>query len=84
MAFYIKNMTYTLTVTEDGKVLTETQDGVTMPADYSFSTVNDYVHSIGVTFEELQCLCLGMACHIDKLGGQSKLLESHQVAIDAD
>jgi hypothetical protein len=38
-----------------------------MPADYSFATVNDYVHSMGVHFEELQALCLGMADHIDKL-----------------
>ena len=44
-------MSYTLT--ETGKVLTETQEGVTMPVDYSFATVNDYVHGIEVHFEEL-------------------------------
>jgi hypothetical protein len=27
-----------------GAVLTETLEGVTMPADYSFASVNDYVH----------------------------------------
>lgn len=58
-------MSYTLT--ETGKVLTETQNGVTMPADYSFATVNDYIHGIGVQFEDLQALCLGMASYIDKL-----------------
>jgi hypothetical protein len=26
------------TLTETGKVLTETQDGITLPADYSFET----------------------------------------------
>ena len=60
-------MSHTLTVTEDGKALTETQDGITMPADYSFATVNDYVHGMGVHFEDLQALCLGMATHIENL-----------------
>ena len=27
---------------------------------------------------------LGMACHIDKLGGQSNLVELHQIAIGVD
>lgn len=58
-------MSYTLT--ETGKVLTETRDGITMPADYSFATVNDYIHGMHVDFEDLQALCLGMASHIDKL-----------------
>lgn len=58
-------MSYTLT--ESGKVLTETQEGITMPADYSFATVNDYVHGVDVNFEDLVALCLGMADHIDKL-----------------
>lgn len=58
-------MSYTLT--ETGKVLTETQEGITMPADYSFATVNDYVHGVEVSFEDLVALCLGMACEIDKL-----------------
>jgi len=58
-------MSYTLT--ETGNVLTETQEGITMPADYSFATVNDYVHGIDVHFEDLQALCLGMAGHIEKL-----------------
>ena len=57
-------MSYTLTDT--GKVLTETQQGITMPSDYSFATVNDYVHGIEVNFEDLQALCLGMAAHIDE------------------
>ena len=55
------------TITETGLVLTETQEGVTMPADYSFAIVNDYVHGLDVNFEDLQYLCLGMANHIDKL-----------------
>jgi len=60
-------MSYTLTVTEDGKPLTETQDGITMPADYSFATVNDYVHGMDADFEGLQALCLGLATRIEKL-----------------
>ena len=58
-------MSYTLT--ETGKALTETQEGVTMPADYSFASVNDYVHGVERHFEELQWLCLGMATEIEKL-----------------
>jgi hypothetical protein len=58
-------MSYTLT--ETGKALTETQDGVTMPVDYSFAAVNDYVHGVDRFFEELQWLALGMATEIDKL-----------------
>ena len=58
-------MSYTLT--ESGNVLTETQDGVTMPADYGFASVNDYVHGVDVQFEDLVSLCLGMANEIDRL-----------------
>ena len=54
-------------MTETGMVLTETQEGVTMPADYSFAAVNDYVHGVDRYFEELQWLALGMATEIEKL-----------------
>ena len=69
-------MSYTLT--ETGKALTETQEGVTMPADYSFASVNDYVHGVERNFEELQWLCLGMATEIEKL---RKRIEGAPVAI---
>ena len=58
-------MSYTLT--ESGNVLTETQEGITMPADYSFAAVNDYIHGPDVTYETLEALCLGMAVYIEKL-----------------
>lgn len=61
-------MSYTLT--ESGAVMTETQDGITMPADYSFAVVNDYIHGVDVTYESLEALCLGMACEIDRLKKQ--------------
>lgn len=69
-------MSYTMT--ETGKLLTETQQGITMPADYSFATVNDYVHGLDVHFEDLQALCLGMADYIDKLRAR---IDSAPVAI---
>lgn len=56
-----------LTIGEDGTVLTETQEGVTMPVDYGFAAVNDYVHGVDRYFEELQWLALGMATEIEKL-----------------
>ena len=55
------------TITETGKVLTETDQGITIPADYSFATVNSFVHGMGVQFEDLVNLCLVMADHIDKM-----------------
>ena len=55
------------TITETGKVLSETEQGISMPADYSFATVNSFVHGIDVHFEDLVNLCLGMADHIDKM-----------------
>lgn len=56
-----------LTISESGKVLTETVEGVTQPADYSFSTVNDFVHSIETNYEDLEALCLGMAAQNDRI-----------------
>ncbi|MDP1586618.1 MAG: hypothetical protein Q8M07_02645 [Prosthecobacter sp.] len=55
------------TLTETGKFLTETREGVTMPADYSFECVNDFVHRWDTHYEDLQYLCIGMATHIEKL-----------------
>lgn len=60
-------MTQTHTLDAGGRVLTVEQEGVSMPADYSFQCVNDYVHDTGRHFEELQCLALGMACEAERL-----------------
>jgi hypothetical protein len=57
----------TCTIDGAGVLLTIEQEGVSMPADYSFRCVNDYVHDSGRHFEELQCLALGMACEIERL-----------------
>jgi hypothetical protein len=56
-----------LTLDENGTALTETIEGVTMPVDYSFASVNDFVHSAETQYEDLECLCLGMASHIEAL-----------------
>lgn len=55
------------TITETGKVLSKTEQGISMPVDYSFATVNSFVHGMGVQFEDLVNLCLVMADHIDKM-----------------
>lgn len=60
-------MKITTTFNNEGKAITETAEGIEMPADYSFATVNDYVYSPGRTYEELEALCLGMASEIDRL-----------------
>ena len=67
-----------LTINENGKAITETIDGVQMPTDYSFETVNDFVHNAEVHFEELQSLCLGMADRIDRLAGALQAVKQHQ------
>lgn len=72
-------MSYTMN--EKGLVLTETQDGVTMPIDCSFEAVNDFIHGIDVHFEDLQALCLGMAVENDKL--RSRLAGAEALSGDA-
>lgn len=62
-----------LTILESGEPLTEECEGVIMPADYSFKCVNNYVHTFGRQYEELEALCLGMACEIDRLREQPKV-----------
>jgi hypothetical protein len=69
-----------LTLDENGTALTETIEGVTMPADYSFAVVNDFVHSIETQYEDLEALCLGMASHIETLN--KKLAEQIKYSRD--
>lgn len=56
-----------ITLNNNGIPLTVTEENVTMPADYSFTCINDFVHSHGTSFEDLQYLCLGMANEIERL-----------------
>jgi hypothetical protein len=56
-----------ITYDETGKALVETVCDINQPADYCFATVNDFVHTAGITYEEIEALCLGMAAHIEKL-----------------
>lgn len=37
---------------------------------YNFEAVNDFVHCQDALYEELQCLCLGMATEIDRMQWQ--------------
>lgn len=39
----------------------------TLPAALTFEAVNDFVHDVDTSFEDLQGLCLGMAAHCDRL-----------------
>ncbi|MDD4390225.1 MAG: hypothetical protein PHW03_05415 [Eubacteriales bacterium] len=45
------------------------------PKTYTFSDVNDFVHSMDTEFEDLQCACLGMAAEIERLKKEEKLLD---------
>jgi hypothetical protein len=56
-----------ITINENGFVLTETIEGITMPENYSFECINDFVHRHDTHFEDLQSLCLAMACEIERL-----------------
>ncbi len=73
-----------VTLNENGKILTETIEDVTMPFDYSFSNVNDFVHSTETQYEDLECLCLGMASHIEKLQKALEDIKKHQVIIGGE
>jgi hypothetical protein len=73
-----------VTLNEDGKILTETVEGVTMPFDYSFSNVNDFVHGIETQYEDLESLCLGMSSHIEKLQKALEHIKEHQVTIGGE
>ena len=74
----------TLTISNDGRVLTETIEDIELPADYSFATINDYVHDVGRQYEELQCLALGMASHIDAQQARIAELEALLQSASAD
>lgn len=67
-----------ITYDESGKALVETLRDINQPADYSFATVNDFVHTAGRTYEELEVLCLGMAEHIDKIGSVRKYVDDEK------
>ena len=56
----------TLTFNENGRAITETVDDVEMPVEMSFECVNEFVHSRNISFEDLQCLCLGLATELEK------------------
>ena len=73
----------TLTLDESGKALTETQDDVTMPVDYTFECINDFVHSPETHFEEIQALALGMASHIAKIEKQKQAFKDSMVYLGA-
>lgn len=55
-----------LTLDQEGSALTVTQEGVTMPANYSFKCINDFVHAHDTDFESLQYLALEMAAYIEQ------------------
>jgi len=56
-----------LTLNESGKALTIHFEGITLPSDYDFATVRDFVYSHEVSIDELQVLCLGMSEYIGHL-----------------
>jgi hypothetical protein len=69
----------TFTLTETGSVLTETVQGIEMPADYTFATINDFVHRHDIVFDDLVFLCLGMAEYIDHLAIDNTLFKGNDM-----
>lgn len=57
----------THTLDENGKSLSIEKNGHSAPADYSFASVNDFVHASDRHYEELQSLALGMSGEIEQL-----------------
>lgn len=37
------------------------------PVDYSFKSINDFVHCADASYEELQYLCLGLATELERI-----------------
>jgi hypothetical protein len=73
-----------MTYDETGKALVETVIDISQPADYRFATVNDFIHSPGRTYEELEALCLGIATHIEKLELGEFICKKCLIRKDAD
>ena len=59
------------TFNNEGAAMTIQSDGVEYPAEYTFGCINDFVHSPGTGFEDLQNLCLGLITEIEKMRGES-------------
>ncbi len=57
----------TLIINEKGSPILEEQDGIKLPADYSFDCINNYVNCESPQYEDLQSLALGMSSHIAAL-----------------
>jgi len=56
------------TFDHEGKALVQTCEGVSLPLDSTFDSVNEFVHGPDVQFEELQALCLGLAAELENRG----------------
>ena len=71
-----------LILDEGGMPILEQCEGVTMPADYSFKCINNYVHCESPQYEDLQHLALGMSLHIEALKKENERLRG--LAITAE
>ena len=65
-----------LILDEGGMPILEQCEGVTMPADYSFKCINNYVHCESPQYEDLQHLALGMSSHIEDLRKENEQLRA--------
>lgn len=72
----------TLIVNEKGAPILEQQDGITMPANYSFECINNFVHCESPQYEDLENLALGMSLHIEALKKENERLRG--LAITAE
>jgi len=72
----------TLIMNEKGTPILEKQDGVTMPANYSFECINNYVHCESPVYEDLQNLALGMSSHIEYQDKEINRLSNIKFAFD--
>ncbi len=60
---------------QTGRPLYEETDDIKTPVDYSFESINDFVHCSDVQYEELQYCCLGMATEMEKLNAELKRIQ---------
>lgn len=71
----------TAVIDESGRVIAVECEGVSMPADCSFQSVNDWVHSMERHYEELQWHALGAASEYDKLKAENERLKQEITSI---
>jgi hypothetical protein len=72
----------TLILDEGGMLIIKQCEGATMPANYSFKCINNFVNCESPQYEDLQNLALGMSSHIEALLKENERLREDGKMLD--